>query len=141
MKKILSFFLVLCMLITAVPALLIPVLAEDGEGAADKIFSYADAYPNFTKTISETFFKEAGYADDAAYKAWLELPETFAVDQGDYGWLAGEYDPATGALAPFDRVAFYASDPSATAHDTSWITTDAYYKAALDMYFIKGEKT
>ena len=140
MKKILSFFLVLCMLITAVPALLLPVMAEEGE-AATKIFSYKDASDGFTKTVSETLFKEAGYADDAAYKAWLELPETFAVDQGDYGWLAGEYDPATGALAPFDRVAFYASDPSATAHDTSWITTDAYYKAALDMYFIKGEKT
>ena len=133
MKKILSFFLVLCMLITAVPALLIPVLAEEGEGAADKIFSYADAYPNFTKTISETKYQEAGYADDAAYKAWLELPETFAVNQGDYGWLAGEYDVATGALAPFDRVAFYATD-TANGHDVSWITTDAYYKAALDKY-------
>ncbi len=133
MKKILSFFLVLCMLITAVPALLIPVLAEEGEGAADKIFSYADAYPNFTKTISETKYQEAGYADDAAYKAWLELPETFAVNQGDYGWLVGEYDVATGALAPFDRVAFYATD-TATGHDVTWITTDAYYKAALDKY-------
>ena len=134
MKKFLSFFLVLCMLITAVPALLLPVMAEEGE-AATKIFSYKDAYEGFTKTVSETLFKEAGYADDAAYKAWLELPETFAFNQGEAAWKAGEYDPSTGTFEAFSRVAFYCQDVAwDSTHDVSWITTDTAYKAALDKY-------
>ncbi len=133
MKKFLSFFLVLCMLITAVPALLLPVMAEEGE-AANKIFSYKDASDGFTKTVSETLFKEAGYADDAAYKAWLELPETFAFNQGTSAWKAGEYDPATGTFEAFARVAFYCQDKGDNTHDVTWITTESAYMAALDKY-------
>ena len=64
-KRMLSLLLVLCMLLPMVPVMAFPAAAVE-----PIVYKYADAYGNFTKTISETYVNEKGLGMDD-YQAWL----------------------------------------------------------------------
>ena len=113
MKKLLSFFLVLCMLITAVPALMLPVFAEDDEVTVLQEYNFIEEFgPGVSYTISELYKNQpleegkAPFETDEEYLEWLLSDGVFAVDQGESNWKVGEFDVATGALDLFTRLAF-----------------------------------
>ncbi len=127
-KRMLSLLLVLCMLLPMVPVMAFPAAA-----AEPIVYKYADAYGNFTRTISETYVNEKGLGMDD-YQAWLQAEGTFAVNQGSYAWKVGAFTPATGTLDPFARVAFYANDTlqgEQYKHDVTWMVTETDYQKLL----------
>ncbi|MBQ8350443.1 MAG: hypothetical protein IJY20_00155 [Clostridia bacterium] len=127
-KRILSLILVLCMLLPMVPTTLFAAEAEP------IVYQYADVYGNFNKTISETVANEQGLAVDK-YEEWLRQAGIFAIDQGNYDWKVGDFDPTTGALDPFARVAFFANDNKTTyRHDTTWAVTESAYQKMVGDY-------
>lgn len=138
-KRILSLFLVFCMLLPVIPTAVLTAAATEEK----TVYKYS-ASPSFTATISETTVNGAGHYDltnDAgrtAYKNWLLADGTFAVTQPDAAWKIGAFDMASGTLDPFARVAFFASDNQTThTHDIKWLVTDAAYKTLVEKYFVK----
>lgn len=136
MKRSLSLFLVLCMLLAAVPALVLPVLAEDDVTVLEA-HRFIEEFPGqVTYTVSENKHNapigREPFADDEAYKEWLLSEGVFAINQGTGNWKVGEFNATTAELDLFARIAFYAGD-NATGHDMNWAMTEsAYQKLAAE---------
>lgn len=144
MKRSLSLFLVLCMLLAAVPALVLPVLAEDSDVTVLEEHKFITEFPTeLTYTISENKKNEPigrdAFADDDSYQEWLLSDGVFAIDQGNSNWKLGEFDTATGGLELFARVAFFASDMAAS-HDVNWAVTESAYQKLTQEYIKNGSQ-
>ena len=130
MKRILSLILVAVMLVLACP---ISAFAAT-QGAV--ISRYTDYSKDFTATISENFRNEAGMDIDA-YRAWLEDPTTFAIDQGNGPWKMGEYK-ADGTFVPFTRILAMCWDTTKedkpNGHDLNWASTEEQYLKRIAPY-------
>ncbi|MBQ8351278.1 MAG: hypothetical protein IJY20_04455 [Clostridia bacterium] len=145
MKKFLSFFLVLCMLISAVPALLLPVFAEDTGDDEVKVlaeYSFIEEFaPGITYTVSENEKNNpiggTPFASNEEYLEWLLSDGVFAVGQGDSNWKVGEYDVKTGVLDLFSRLAFGTGD-TADGHDMNWVVTESVYERLATNYVESG---
>jgi hypothetical protein len=130
MKRFLSLLLVAVMLVLACP---ISIFAAE-QGAV--ISRYTDYSKDFTATISEQYRNEAGLEPDA-YAAWLREETTFAIDQGNGPWKAGEYK-ADGSFTPFTRLLAMCydttKDEKPNAHDLNWASTEKQYLDRVDSY-------
>ena len=146
MKKILSFFLVLCMLITSIPMLVLPVFAEgDDEVNVLQEYNFIDEFgPGVTYTISEIYKNQplaegvGPFGTDEEYLEWLLSDGVFAVNQGESNWKIGEFDVATGAIDPFTRLAFGAGDNAQGRHDMNWVVTESVYERLTRSYVETG---
>lgn len=148
MKRLLSLFLALCMLVLAVPMAALPLLAleeEDGGGEGgdvvvdeNLISRYTDYAKNFTVNVYETSRNAAGLSTED-YKAALLDPTSFAIDLGENcPWQVGTVSKNGGTFTPYTRVLPTPYDQTiggvANTHDLTWASTEAEYCESIEEY-------